>query len=387
MTGKRIVILGAGFGGITAARELRRLLPSEHAITLVDRKAEFFMGLRKLWVLAGRARLADGERRLDLLRSQGIDVRRAEVTMIDVEHRRVATSAGEVSFDYLLVALGAEPRPDLVPGFSSDVYNLYDAADVERLAPAVADFSGGTVAVGILGVPYKCPPAPYEAAMLLDAGFRRRGIRPRVTIQTFTPQPMSLPVVGAAGCAQVEGLLAARLIAFEANRKAVRLDGRTAYFADGSTLTADLFIAVPPHLPPAVISGSGLAGEGPWIPVDPHTMRTRADGVYAVGDVVNIPLANGMPLPKAGVLAEGQALVAAAGMAAEITGTGSPAGYDGSGYCFIEVGGDQAALVTGDFLAAPAPKVTVSDPTPDGYAQKVAFEQLRLDAWFGLPKP
>jgi len=382
MAGKRIVVLGGGFGGITAARELRRMLGPDHTITLIDRDSEFFMGLRKLWILAGRGTREEGERRLDLLRGQGITVRRAVVTAIDGPGRHVLTSMGDWPFDYLIVALGAEPRPDLIPGFSSAVFNLYDAADVVRLAPAVQAFEGGIVAVGILGIPYKCPPAPYEAAMLLDDVFRQRGIRSRIVLQTFTPQPMSLPVVGAAGCAQVEGLLLARLIAFQPNRKTVRLDGRIVHFDDGETLTPDLLIAVPPHLPPAVVADSGLTGGTPWIAVDPATMRTSVEGVFAVGDAVNITLANGMPLPKAGVLAEAQAKVAAAQIAAEILGGSPPPPYDGRGYCFIEVGGEQAAMVTGEFLAAPAPKVEVSPPTADAYLAKLEFERSRLREWF-----
>ncbi|HEY3246683.1 MAG TPA: FAD/NAD(P)-binding oxidoreductase [bacterium] len=382
MSGKRIVILGGGFGGVTAARELRRLLGADHTITLIDRRTEFFMGLRKLWVLAGRGTRVDGERRLDLLRGQGIGVSQAIVTEIDGTARRVRTTSGEYPFDYLVVALGAEPRPDLVPGFSSAVFNLYDPADVERAAPEIAAFRGGVIAVGILGVPYKCPPAPYEAAMLLDDEFRRREMRPRVLLQTFSPQPMSLPVVGAAGCAQVEGFLVSRLISFQANRKTVRLDGRTAHFDDGTSLTPDLFIAVPPHRPPAVVADSGLAGPGPWVTVDPATLQTRVEGIYAVGDVVEITLANGMPLPKAGILAEEQAKVAAAQIAAEVTGASRPLPYDGRGYCFIEVGNEQAAMVVGEFLARPAPQVDVAPPTHEAYAQKLEFEQSRLREWF-----
>ncbi len=382
MAGARIVILGGGFGGITAARELRRLLGPDHMITLIDRRAEFFMGLRKLWMLAGKATRADGERRLDLLRSQGIGVRQAVVTEIDGAARQVRTTSGDYPFDYLIVALGAEPRPDLVAGFSPAAFDLYDPAGVERLAPVLEEFTGGVVAVGILGVPYKCPPAPYEAAMLLDDLLRRRGVRRRVLIQTFSPQPMSLPIVGAAGCAQVEGFLASRLISFQANRKTLRLDGRTVYFEDGDSLTPELLIGVPPHRPPAVVTDSGLIGPGPWIAVDPATLRTRLDRIFAVGDVVEITLANGLPLPKAGILAEGQAKVAAAMIASEVAGAPPPGPYDGRGFCFLEVGNEQAAMVQGEFLAVPAPHVTVALPSREAYMQKLDFERSRLREWF-----
>jgi sulfide:quinone oxidoreductase len=379
----RIVILGGGFAGITAALELRRRLGSDHAVTLIERSPLFLMGLRKIWMASGRGTRREGERPLDALRAHGVAVRRAEITRIDVDGRSVHTSAGAVAYDYLLVALGAQPRPDLVPGFSNDVFNLYAAADAERLGAAIQAFSGGRIAIGVLGVPYKCPPAPYEAAMVFDDLFTRRGIRRQVELVTFTPQPMSLPVVGAAGCAQVEGLLALKSIRFLSNRKTVQLEGRAAVFADGSRLEADVLIGVPPHRPPSAVSESGLPRRGEWLDVDPRTMRTGVERIYAAGDVVEIPLANTMALPKAGVFAEAQARVAAAAIAADIRGDAVDTAFTGEGYCFIEVGGGQAAYVTGNFLATPTPAVQITPPSEASLREKIEFERTRLASWFG----
>ncbi len=380
--GKRIVILGGGFGGITAALALRQALGPEHAVTLVDRRGEFLMGLRKLWMLVGRATRREGTRPLEALAGRGVQVRRAAVRAIDVRARTVTTDEGALPFDYLVVALGAEPRPDLIPGWSPAACNLYDADDVERIAPRIRGLREGRVHVAVLGVPYKCPPAPYEAALLLDDLFRRRGLRDGMEIQTSTVQPMSLPVAGPAACAQVEGQLARQGVGFAPNRRPLRLEG-TAVVYDSGRVEADVLLAVPPHRPPAVVADSGLALRGEWIQVDPGTLRTSVDGIFAVGDVVDIPLATGMALPKAGVFAEQQAQVVAGQIAAEIAGTGSWAPFAGEGYCFIEVGGEQAAMVRGNFYASPAPQLEVTPPSAEAYRQKVEFERERLRRWFG----
>lgn len=381
MAGQRTVILGGGFGGITAALELRRGLDAEHSITLVDRRGEFFMGLRKLWAMTGETTIAEGSRPLDRLATEGVDVRRATVQRIDAAARRIDLDDGSLDFDFLVIALGAESRPDLVPGFSDAVFNLYDPNEIERLAAAVQAFTSGRVHVAILGVPYKCPPAPYEAAMLLNDLFVTRGVRQAVSIAASTPQPMSLPVAGAAACAQVEGLLAERNISFTANRKLVRLEGTTVV-SDETSMDADLLIGVPPHRPPALVKEAGLEMRGEWIAVDTATMRTSVEGIYAVGDVTEVPLANGMALPKAGVMAEGQAKVAAAAIIAAITGQPGPQPFDGRGYCWIEAGREQAAIVQGNFLATPGPDVQVVPPSAEGYQQKLDFERSRLNAWF-----
>src|SRR5712692_3242407 len=257
MAGRRIVILGGWFGGITAAQELARLLPPEHSITLIDRHGQFMMGLRKLWMLVGRGTRQEGTRSLMALSARGVAVRMAEVTAIDPRTRTVRAGEATVPFDYLIVALGADVRPDLVPGFGPPAFNLYDPDDVESLAPRIRTFREGRILIAVMGVPYKCPPAPYEAAMMLDDLFRKRGMRDAVRIDTSTPQPMSLPVVGATNCTQVEGYLAARGIGFSPKTKVMKVDGSTVV-TEGSAVPSDLLIGVPPHRPPALIRESGL---------------------------------------------------------------------------------------------------------------------------------
>ncbi|MDR5709450.1 MAG: FAD/NAD(P)-binding oxidoreductase [Armatimonadota bacterium] len=374
-----IVILGAGFGGLSAIRELVPAVRAGHRVVLVDRKDRFFMGLRKLWVLSGRGGYEEGSRPLENVRRHGATWVQADLVEIEVDRRRVRTTGGELPYDFLIVALGAELRPDLVPGFEHAI-NLYDAAEVERHAPEVIRFSGGRLVVGIFGAPYKCPPAPYEAAMLLEDRFRRLGVRDRVELVAFTPQPASLPVVGPAGCATLEGWLAERGIRFLPGRRAQRVEpGQVAF--DGEALPFDLLLAVPPHRPPRVVAESGLAPDGAWIRPDPKTLRTSFEGVYAVGDVTEILLPNGMPLPKAGVFAEAQGRVAARWILHHLGLGPEPEGFDGFGYCFIEVGGGRAAKVVGRFLEQPAPVVEIAPPEERTLAEKEAFERERLEAW------
>jgi len=373
----RVVILGGGVGGLAAAQALAPAAQAGHEVWVVDRRESFFLGLRKLWVLAGTSDLASGSRPLEGLRRHGARWLHDELVAVEPDRHRVRTAGAGLHYDYLIVALGAQPRPDMVPG-AEHALNLYDAHEVERRAPEVRQLQAGRVAVGILGLPYKCPPAPYEGAMLLDDFFRRQGVRDRVELVAFTPQPSSLPAAGPAACAAVEGQLAEKGIRFQPNRKTVRVEPGRVVFESGE-LTYDVLVAVPPHRPPQVVLESGLAQDG-WIRPDPRTLRTAYERVFAAGDVVEIPMANGMPLPKAGVFAESQARVAASWILHEL-GLGQPLEFDGYGYCFVEVGGQKAAKVTGHFLTHPAPQVHMSEPTRQAWEEKRAFERERLEAW------
>jgi sulfide:quinone oxidoreductase len=236
------------------------------------------------------------------------------------------------------------------------------------------------VAIVILGIPFPCPPAPFELALLLREYFGRKGIE--AVVDVYTPQPMSLPVLGQTGCAVVESRLEASQVGFHPNHTPVSIESGAIHFKT-ARVAFDLMIGVPGHLCPSVAQVSGLAGDGDWVKVNPRTLETSFPGVYAVGDMVSIPLANGKRLPQAGVFAEAQAKVVAARIAAELAGQVSQATYDGTGFCFLEVGGGAAMLVQGNFLASPEPEVRILEPAPEHLQAKRELEASRLADWFG----
>jgi sulfide:quinone oxidoreductase len=379
----KTLILGGGFGGLSTANELRRLTGSDHEITLVDRRSSIFFGLRKLWVLAGRGTIAGGERPLARLEARGISVIEAEVLRIDARERRVETSRGTFDADYLVIALGAEPRPDLVAGMTEHAFNLYEARSVEAAAARIAALEEGRVAIVIAGMPYKCPPAPYEAALMLDDVFRRRGVRERVDIAFTTMQPGLLPNAGVEGARWIGRQLEERGISWAVARAVDRFERGRVHFRDiGEPLSFDIAIAAPPHRVPRVVSESGLT-EGDWIRVDRATLATAYVHVFAIGDVTHIPLANNMPLPKAGIFAEAEGVRVARAIAAELTGAPAPAAFDGRGHCFLEMGAEDAAMLRGDFFAEPAPAVQLMPPSAENLAAKHRFETERLERWLG----
>jgi len=379
----RTLILGGGFGGIAAGVELRRLLGPPHEVVLVDRSPAFAMGLRKLWELVGRATIADGSRERKLLEQHGIEFVQAEITSIDAAGRSAATSAGALSADRLIVALGAVPRPDLVPGLAEHSHDVWAFTRVASAARALAEFDGGHIVVLITGAPYPCPPAPYECAIQLDEHLRERGIRARTELTVTTLQPILMPNAGRAGSDWMAEQLTARDVGYRVGAKAERIEPGRIVFDDRSEEQFDLLIAVPPHRAPEVAVASGLTGPHGWITVDAGTLATAHSGVYAVGDVTTIPLANGLPLPKAGVMAERQGLCVAQAIAAELSGSRAPAPFDGKGYCPVELGAHSAARVDGDWYATPEPIVTIDGPSPDRAREKTDFERERLVKWFG----
>jgi len=378
----RTLILGAGFGGITVATELQQLLGEDHEIVLLDRGEHFAMGLRKLWDVVEIGTYEEGSRSRELLNRRGVEFLRREITRIDPSSRSVETDQGSLEADYLVVALGAEPRPDLVPGLAEHAHNVWDAKGVPGLKAALAGFRQGHVAVVIAGVPYACPPAPYECTMLVDDHLRERGVRDETRITVATLQPMLLPNAGKEGSDWLAEQLTERGIEFLVGRKVERFEPGKVVFADGE-LESDLMIAVPPHRVPAVVKASGLTGDGEWIRVVPRTLETGIEKVFAIGDVTIIKLANGLPLPKAGVMAELEGQRVAAAIAADVQGAVIPPDFDGRGFCFMEMGKTQATLIQGSFFAEPEPQVSLADVSAETAEEKRRFESERLARWFG----
>ena len=377
---KRVLILGGGFGGIATARRLKEKLDPVDEVILVDRRDYFMVGFRKTWALTGQSTLEEGQRPLDSLTNLGIRVMRDPVTRIDPNGRAAWMGDQKLSADALVVALGAETVPDAIPGFQQHAFNVYDPNDIPRAAQALTEFQGGKLLIGVFGVPYKCPPAPYEMALLISDTLKARGIR--AGIEVFTPQPVSMPILGQAGCDIVESRLADKGITFLPNRKAIAVELGEVVFPN-ERRAFDLLLGVPPHRPPAVVRESGLVGDSGWVSVNPRTLETQFPGVYAIGDVVQIAMANGKPLPKAGVFAEAMGETVADRIAATFAGQEPEATFKGEGGCYLEVGTGQAMMVKGYFMAQPEPEVALIEASPQLLEEKRAFEMKRLQTWFG----
>lgn len=374
-----VLVLGGGIGGAAAANALRARLGRRHRIVVVDRDADQVFAPSLLWLMVGQRRPAAISRPLVKMLRPGIEVVRSHVHGLDPVTRRVATDAGELTGDAVVIALGAELAPEAIPGYAEAANDFFTLEGAGRFASALAGFSGGRVVVAISGLPFKCPAAPYEAAFLIDADLRRRGLRDRSTIEVHTPEPAPMPVAGPVLGRAVVDLLTERGIGYFPGHPVEAYDGAShqVRFTDGSVADFDLLAAVPPHRPPAAVAGSGLTNSAGWVPVDRDTLETSAPNVFAIGDVTAITLANGKLLPKAGVFAHAEAQVAAARIASRIEG-GSTGRFDGHGYCWVELGAGVAGFASGDFFADPEPAVALRRPGRTWHAGKVLFERYWL---------
>jgi sulfide:quinone oxidoreductase len=379
-----IVILGGGFGGLAAANELRSFLGKSHEITLVDRDDRFYMGFAKLWDLAGVRGLAGGTRSLSSLGGRGIRFLRSPVTAIDPERHRVTTGVGTLSADALLVALGADRSPAHHELLAADsCHDLYDCDQLAAMHASLESVESGRVVVSILGTPFKCPPAPYEAALIVDELLRLRGVRHAVEVVVTTPQPLSMPAAGADASRFVADHLRGRGVELLPGHQVVSVasDSRRIAFDDGSALDFAVLLGVPASVVPPVVPEAGLSGASGWIEPDKATFRTAFGHVYAVGDCTFVPNATGQ-LPKTGVFAAAEGRVAARNMAADLVG-GQRATFDGRGYCFLELPGRKVAYVEGNFLAEPTPDIHITEATEEHYTRKQTYERELLDEWLG----
>lgn len=384
--GKQIVILGAGFGGLACANALRKGLSQDHRVIVMDRKKSFMMGLVNLWILAGSRRPDEPQAPLAGLNARGIEYLNDEATKINVAAKRVqAKEHGWVDYDYLVVALGTELAPEKIEGFVGRGYNLYDAGQVQPLREKLLALRQGRVALSVMGMPYKCPPAPYEAAMIISDILEKNGIRKNVQVDMYVPAPIALPVVGPKVSKEVVDMIAKYGISFHPNCKPRTVRDDEIEFESGEKAPYDVLAGVPPHRSPDVIKTSGLAtAAGEWVPVDRLTLRTGHPGVFAIGDVAEVK-SGAVTVPKAGIFAEGQAKVVAQEIIDEVnsapTSLSSSAAYNGQGFCFMEVGSNMAGFVEADFYHEGGPAVRLEPPSAENYEKKQDFEKSRLKEW------
>ncbi len=377
-----VVILGGGTGGLVAARRLRRLLDAAGRVVLVDRDPDYQFAPSFLWVMTGTRRPGQVSSQRARLRRAGIEVLRAEAREIDLTSRSVKTSKAEIGFDRLVIALGAELAPGALPGFPDAAHNLYTLDGAAAAGQALRRFEGGRVVVAVSSLPYKCPAAPYEAAFLTEALLRHRQVHDTV-IDIYTPEPFPMPTAGPVLGEALAGMLAQRGIGFHPNQAIDRIDprARELVLAGGARAGYDLLLGIPAHRPPEATATSGLAGSAGFLPVDPATLATSAEGVFAIGDVAAVPLTGGKFLPKAGVFAEAEAKVVARNIAADLAGHRPTATFNGAGACFVELGDRRGAFATGNFYAPGGPQIQLRRPGPHWHLAKIAFEQYWMRRW------
>jgi sulfide:quinone oxidoreductase len=372
-----VVILGAGFGGLELASRLSDSVADEARVTLIDQNDSFYFGFAKLDVLLGRKTASEVRLPYSEIAKDGVEFRQERVTAIDPDTRTVTTEQGSYEADLLVIALGADYDFGATPGFQEGDLEYYTLGGAERLRDALEDFNSGKVLIGILGHPFKCPPAPFEGAFLLHDRFVERGIRDVVEIRVIGPQSAPVPVtpevsqsfLDALAERDIEYVPNQHIVEVDTGRKEVRLEG-------GGTAAYDLFIGVPVHRVPDVVARAGLAPDG-WVAVNTDNLATSFPGVYAVGDLAALPGA------KAGVFAENAAKVVADDIVARLTGSDPPQRYEHNGTCYIEFGGGNVAKVEANFLGGPKPTARIVGPSQELAADKREFAATRRARWFG----
>jgi sulfide:quinone oxidoreductase len=375
----RVVVLGAGFGGLELTTILSDALGDAIDILLIDKGETFVFGFSKLDVMFGRQMPANVRHAYRDIVKPGVRFLQSAVRSIDPTARRVVTDDGTFEADVLVVALGADLDPEATPGLVEGGNEFYSVEAAFALRDVLPGFERGAAIIGVTGKSFKCPPAPSEAALLLhdylSAHGRREATQISVVMPFGTPIPPSPDTSRAILTAFAE-----RGIRFVKDSLVRALDpGRkVAVLSDGTEMPYELFLGVPVHRVPPVVVESGLAADAyGWVPVNKKTLETKFPRVYAVGDV------NGVGTPKAGVFAEGAARIVAAAIIAQLRGGPSPEDYKGAGSCYVEFGHGQVGRVDVNFLSGPKPTGTFQEPSQALVAEKANFGSSRLQRWFG----
>ena len=393
--GKKIVILGCGFGGLCTSNILRKNLDPTHEIVVIDRKDSFMMGLTNLWVLEGRRTLEDSQFPLNNLNSKGIKFIHDVITEIDVKSKLVKTHHHDIPFryDFLVIALGAEMTTDPISGFKeSNGLNLYDGESIPPLRNKILSLEKGRIAITIMGFPYKCPPAPYESAFIIDRMLRNnnntnKSRREKIELDVYFPSKIPLPVAGKQPNQELLFLLRKQNINLFPDFLLEKVDKRFLYFKNKQKKEYDILIGIPLHFLPPVISKSGLIDkkEDSWLTVDKFTLKTKFEDVFAIGDSTEIKINKLVSVPKAGIFAEGQTQSVSYQIINIIKNSkkeqNNQINFDGKGFCFMDTGDGKAGFIDTNFYHSNGPKTILKPPSIAFYNQKVNFENQRIKEW------
>ena len=375
-----VLILGGGFGGLSAANEIRSALPqSKVEITVVDKKDWFMVGFAKLWIMNGTRTFENSIGSLQKLKEKGINFLKEEILQIDLQGKKVKTSSQTISYDFLIIAMGAVLAPEKIPGLVENGMNLYDHNQLTDIHNKLLKIKSGVIALAITSMPYKCPPAPFEASLLVSSLLRNLGTRDSVQVHVYSPAPITLPAAGPQVSQQILDLINSENIIFHDSCKIKSVEKNKLVF-ENSQANFDLLLAVPPHTAPKTVHESGLTKDGNFIPIS-RDCKTAFDNVYAVGDVTNLTVGEKMAVPKAGIFAEGEGLAVAQNIIAKIQDKEDSALFEGQGGCYIESGRETASIIEVDMFSKPQPITKLTESTREHLSEKKQFEKDRISKW------
>jgi len=228
-------------------------------------------------------------------------------------------------------------------------------------------------------MPYKCPPAPFEASLLIDSMLKKRGVRDSVQIDFYSPAPITLPAAGPEVSKKILELVNSDKITFHDSCKIKSVESKKLIF-ENSEADFDILLAIPPHIAPKIIYDSDLAKEPGFIPID-RDCKTSFENIFAIGDVTVLPVGEKLAVPKAGIFAEGEGIIVAKNIISKIQSKKEIELFDGKGGCFIESGKDTAAVLEVDMFSHSKPSTNLSELTSDNLTKKQEFEKERLSKW------
>lgn len=372
----RVLVLGAGFGGLELSSILSEALGDELELTLIDQNDSFFFGFSKLDVMFGRKDADSVKIPYSGIAKPGVRFCKETIVAIDPLLKRVTTVYGVYEADVLVVALGANYDVAATPGLTEHGNEYYSFEGAVKLRNMLPGFVKGHAIVGVCGAPFKCPPAPSEAALMLHDHLVSAGVRDACTISLVMPFGAPIPPSPESSAVLLRAF-EERGIRFIPQHKVATVAPGRVILDDGSELPCDLFLGIPKHVAPDVVLRSGMTENG-WIAVERAALRTKYPNVYAIGDVTSVGT------PKAGVFAEGAAKTAAAAILAEFRGAGNVAAYTGAGSCYIEFGKGEVARVDVDFFSGPKPFGVHHTASEALVSDKENFGKSRRSRWFGL---
>jgi sulfide:quinone oxidoreductase len=375
-----VVILGGGFGGLSSANELRNTLSSSQVkITVIDKKDWFMVGFTKLWIINGTRTFENSIGSLNELSKKEINFIKEEILEINSQNKTIKTNSQNIEFDFLIISTGAVLAPQKIPGLVENGFNLYDHEQLLEIRDKLESIESGKIAISIMGMPYKCPPAPFEASLLIDSMLRKRGVRNSVQIDFYSPAPITLPAAGPEVSKKILELVNSEKITFHNSCKIKSVESKKLIF-ENSEADFDILLAIPPHIAPKIIYDSDLAKEPGFIPID-RDCKTSFENIFAIGDVTVLPVGEKLAVPKAGIFAEGEGIIVAKNIISKIQSKKEIELFDGKGGCFIESGKDTAAVLEVDMFSHSKPSTNLSELTSDNLTKKQEFEKERLSKW------